>query len=159
MSHTAALAGKHELFGTGDRWRKSGSLVTDFAEKRGEAVEVVLAPFFKRVMMTLGTFQSHTDKQLADECRGFIGRSSITVQGDRSVAKRAATCGDQFADKLIPRHSLMKSFTNPAVVVQNCLDADPVRVRSQQIHPLVGPVVCEVRFLQQTIHQLLSLVG
>jgi hypothetical protein len=106
-----------------------------------------------------GTFQTHADKELTDQRRQFIRLASIAKHRHGSVVKRAASRCDQFANKLIPRLSFMKRLSNPAIIIEGRLDADVIRIWTQQVGPFVRPVISEFRFQQQSIHKPGTFVG
>ena len=83
-------------------------------------------------------------------------RSRKTTVG--AVAERAALRGQQLADELVVGHVAAEGVAEPGVEVVNRLDADAVRIRPQQVGPLVRPVVGILGPLQQAIDQLRSLV-
>ena len=109
--------------------------------------------------MTLRALQPNSEEQLTHQRADFIGRPTISKKCDGTIAKRTALRGHKFTHKLITRHALSESFADPVIVIQYGFDADAVRIRSQQIHPLVRPVVREVRFFQQSLNKRRALIG
>src|SRR5262245_18047028 len=94
---------RDDLLSAGNRRRQAGALVSDAAEVRGEAVEVVLPPDFERVVVALGTFEPHAQEQLADHRRDLVRLTAVTKDDGRAVAEGATLGGEQFADELVVR--------------------------------------------------------
>src|SRR5579872_4779431 len=101
MLHFTGTAGEDDLLTAADRRRQADALAPDLREVSGQAVEVVLTPHLERMMMALGTFQPHSQEQLADH-RGDLGRlGPIAEDHRRPGAERAALGRDDLAHKLV----------------------------------------------------------
>ncbi len=81
---------------------------------------------------------------------GQVGR--VLVQHEevgRAVLQRASRGGDQLADQLVPRRVGRHVVANPIVVRPHRRRLEPLAVDQQQVGPLVGPVVDELRPREQ----------
>src|SRR5207247_1880097 len=101
MFHGAARSVIERLVPRGDGRRKPVALLFHRTEKRGELIEVVLAPPLEGMMVTAGTFHSHTQQRLTEK-RGQLGRfAAVPINHRRAVAMIAALNSQQRAGKFI----------------------------------------------------------
>jgi len=157
--HLPRGGGEDKLFPARNRRRNALPAVADAGEQRREAEEVVLAPDLKWVVVALGAFQAHSEKNLTHRRAEFRGLGPVAEDHGRAVAERAALGGDQLADKLVIRFVLAERVAQPRVEVPHGLDAGPVRVGPKQVGPLVRPEVGVLGPLEQAVDQLLPLIG
>jgi hypothetical protein len=65
-----------------------GLLALQRIEEPGQGEEILLCPFLKRVMVSLGTFEPDAEKRLADRTRGLLGRGGGAIEIDGADAGR-----------------------------------------------------------------------
>ena len=116
--------------------------MADPGEVGGELVELLLAPRLERVVVALGAFEPDAEEDLADDRRRFLGLSAVSP--DRRRPRRGSCCPLAvriWLDELVVGKVAAEGVANPGVEVEDGLYPDPVRVWSEQVGPLVGPVV------------------
>ena len=131
-------------------------MMPNSCKERSKPVEVVLTPDLKRMMVTFGTFQAYTQKQLAYRGRDLNGCRSVPKDDRRSIFPSTATCGDQFPDKLIVGLILTEGLSEPRVQHPHGFHTSTVRVGTQKIGPLVRPIIRILRPAQQLVDQLFA---
>ena len=88
------LVGRHrhhapgvDHFVTGFR---AGGFVADLGEERGQAVVILLAPFFKGVMVALSALQPHPEEQLGRVFEFGLRFAHALVPDDRGIILEVA---------------------------------------------------------------------
>src|SRR5438552_5356417 len=100
MVDRAVIFQQHDFFAAADRRREARSLESQAGEVGREAVKIVLAVFFERVMVAPGAFQTNAEKELTDERRRFRRIAAVAEQYRRPILKRRALGRHQLADEL-----------------------------------------------------------
>ncbi len=159
MGDAALGGGEDELLAAGDGRGEAGALAADAGEVGGEAVEVVLAPDLEGVVVALGAFEPDAEEELAHHGGGFLGLSAVPEHDGGAVGERAAAGGDDGAGELVVGHVAAEGGPEPPIEVVNRLDADPVRVRAQEVGPLAGPEVGVFGLVQEVGDQPVALLG
>ena len=86
MLHSAAGREVKRLPAGGNRWGEAGALLLHWTEERGELVEIILAPFLIRMMVTFRAFKTRAQEKLAEH-RGEFGRlAAVAVNHGRALA-------------------------------------------------------------------------
>src|SRR5262245_52557165 len=101
MFHRAARREVKRLGARRDRRGKTSSFLFHGAEKCGELIEVVLAPFLVRMMMAACAFQPCAEEQLTEHRREVSRLAPIAVDDRRAVAMVRALGKQDFANELI----------------------------------------------------------
>ena len=159
MFHSAA-GREIEGFGAGGNWRgEACAFLFHGAEECRELVEIVLAPFFVRVMMALGAFEARSEEELAEDGSEFGRFAAIAVDDRRAEAMIAAFGQEDFTHELIVRLVGAKGLAQPLVEDENTFDADAVRIRADEIGPFVGPVIGVGGLLKNFANEVFTFVG
>src|SRR4051794_1348783 len=103
MLHFSLGGGKDYFLASRDRGRQADALPPNACKIGRETVEVILAPPFKWMVMTLGAFQPNAQEKLAHHGCDLVRLSAIAKDRGRTVAKRAALGGEQFMRELVHR--------------------------------------------------------
>ena len=110
------------------------------------------------MMVALGAFKADTEKYLPDQRCYLAWLAAIAKDNRRAKLMSAALSGEQFTGKLVERFVFPKAFANPLIEQQDAFDAHSLRVGSDEVAPLSGPVVGIIRILQQPLNEPIPLV-
>ena len=159
MFHLATFAGEDHLFAAGD-WRgNTRSLAADLREVSGEGVELVLPINLERMMVATRAIEPNAEEDLAHHRRQFGRLTAVAEEHRRSIAEGASLRGQQFAHELVVRLVFAERFAQIGIEIVNRFDARVIRIRPQQIGPLVRPEVGVLGALQQGVDQPLALIA
>ena len=105
-------------------------------EKGRHAEVIVLSPFLKWMVMTLGTLHADAEKQLGRCLRQIlrIGRDAVII--GRWVRIRAPRGGQQLAYDLVERNILFDAVAEPVLVDVRPLHLDGFPVAAEHVAPL-----------------------
>ncbi len=105
------------------------------------------------MMMTLGTSDAHAHEQLRKGARALAGFADYLVEaGGADLAQRALRAKD-LTRELIDRLVSGDGVVDPFVIGIGALGTQRLSIHAQQIGPLQGDIVGELRPLQQLIDQ------
>ena len=93
------------------------------------------------MMMALGTFQPRAEKDLAEHRGEVRGLAAIPVHHGRAVAMIRAFREEDFTRELVVRLVLPETLAQPLIEDEDALHANAVGIRTQQVGPLVRPVI------------------
>ena len=136
-----------------------GSL--DLVEVSSQAQVVVLCPSLIRMIVALGTLQSHTQEQLGGRLGEVLlqellvgdrlGRQRDAEVIHRCVAVRLADGGQQLTSRLVERLVTLDPAPQPGLELLRSLEIDRIAGDPQHIKPLLRPVVGVLGPLQQLL--------
>jgi hypothetical protein len=153
MFHAAAGREEERLGAGGDRRRQAGAFLFHRTEECGELIEVVLTPLFVRMMVATRTFETRAEEELAEQ-RCQVGRLAAVAINDRGpIAMVHAFAQQDFPCELIVGFVLPETVAQPLVKREYTFHPHPVRVRSQQVGPLVSPVVGEPGLREEAVNE------
>ena len=155
------LASRRKIKGLGacgDRRGQTRPLLLYRAKVSGQLVEIILTPFFIRMVVTLGALQSGAQEQLAELCGQFRRIPTVAVNHGRTCPMVRPFGHQDISNKLIIRPIGPERFAQPLIEQEHALHAHPIGIRPQKVGPLVGPVIGIGRMLQNRINEPLALV-
>ncbi len=140
LPHFAVAGDVHDFF-----VQPSARLAVHAIEERGQAIEIVLRPILKRMVMALGTLNSRAKKKLRRRLRGLDRLVTSTVIIGRRVVVRAALRRQQFTGKLVERRVLCNHIDQPVVEFVYAGFGDFLLLKPQQIAPFQCPKSAHAR--------------
>src|SRR5688500_389295 len=99
----------------------------------GQLIKILLGPFLGGMMMAFGAFHPHAEEELAEHGRQFGRFSPVTINGQWPFVVIAAFGDENLSHELIKWLVGAKRIAQPLVEKEDALDADAIRVRTQQI--------------------------
>src|SRR6266852_1775312 len=130
-------------------------------KERGEAVEIILRPFFPRVVVALGAFDPHAEERLADVggdvARIQLSRDEIEIR--RRIVVQVTLPDQEFSYDLVVRTVFLNRIAQPIVEDFGALVATLVEPEPEQVGEVLGPKLGPLRALEQGFNQRLALVG
>src|SRR5439155_16571413 len=120
----------------------SGGFVADLREKRGQAVVILLAPFLKRVMVTLGALQSHSEEKLRRVLEFGLRFANALVPDDRGIILEVARGSEDIAHEPVVRFVLQQAVANPGMKRVGATGLFRFRASiAQKRAPFVGEII------------------
>src|SRR5205807_8753099 len=130
MFHAAAGREVERFGARGNRRRQAGALLLDRSEERGELIEVVLAPFLVRMMVTAGAFESRAEEELAEHRREVRRFAPVAIDHRGTVAMVRALDEEDFTHELIVGLVQPETVAQPLVEREHALYAHTVGIRT-----------------------------
>ncbi len=128
-------------------------------EEAGQGVEILLPPFFERMMVALSTFEADAEKRLADGPRDLFGRCGGAVEVDGADAGRGAAGGDQLAHPLIVGAIARHLRAQPAMHLERAAVAELVAIDLQNVGPPERRVIGVFGTLENLVDPALAFLG
>src|SRR5207245_3449121 len=95
--------------------RLRSSLPAHLGKERGKTVIILLAPFFKRMMMALGALKSQAKEKLGCVFELRIGVVDLPIPGHRRILGEVAGRRYDLSRKLVVRFVDQQTVADPAV--------------------------------------------
>jgi len=141
--------------------RVFGSLASNLAEKRGEAVVVVHRPAVERMVVALRALHPRAHENLRGVLRDFQRLLLDLIVVRRGVVKRAAARGEQLPHDFVDGHILRQLLVQPIEIEQRGLVAHfhvSIAADFQQLGKLHHPHLDELLPPDQFVHELVALL-
>ena len=156
--HLASRREIKSLGAGGNRRGQTRPLLLHRAEVSSQLVEIILTPFFIRMVVTLGALQPGPQEQLAELCGQFRRIPTVAINHRRTCPVVRPFSHQNISNKLIIRPIGPERFAQPLIEQEHALHPHPIRIGPQEVSPLVGPVIGIGRMLQNRVNEPLTLV-